>query len=86
MIKPISTAEKSGKFSLDYLHKTLKSFKAPYLSAPVNSGAEQINYTLLVCDKADIKLHMQKLEKYIKSHPDDAEIKAELAKLSKIYF
>ena len=83
MIKQIAMSERTGKFSLGYLHKTLKGFKATYLNAPVKSGTK-FDHSLLIGNKTDMKIHMEKLEKYLESHPEDIESKAQLAKLREI--
>ena len=85
MTKTIRVTGKSDNFPLSHLHKSLKSFKAPYLSAPVKPRAKYIDHSLLVGNNADIKIHIHKLEKYLETHPNDIEVKTQIEKLKEIF-
>ena len=85
MIKPALITAKSDTYPLAYLHKTLKSSKAPYLCPPVKAGTERIEYSILTNSTADLKAHFNKLAKYLEKNPNDIEARVQLANLREMF-
>ena len=69
----------------DTLLKAGRDLKCQYVGQKVKQGTEYIDHSLLLGNEADMRLHMEKLRKYLTENPGDMETRISLANLEKMF-